>query len=510
MTDPGPGAHRAPAVRLRVDGEQLDPDRVAMLSTVRVRREASAPAACALQFEDPAGAARLEEALAVGTRVEVELEGAAGPLFTGEVVALERAFRPDGTVAVEARCQDAAHRLRADSQLRVFVDVSVADLARELAAGAGLALHAEAEGPRLPRLVQDGRTALELLTAVTRRAGLWWQADAAGTRIELFDAAGTGDRVTARYGADLLEAVVTDSAVPGRSGWRLRGWDPVTAAAASGHADTDPAVAGAQEAVRGGAITADGAHLDALARALTADDEAEGRRIRAVVEGDPALRPGTTLAVADLTPGASGDFVLLAVDHVVDRVGGYTCTVGSAPPEHLRILADAGRQALSGPAAITGAEVLRVDDPEGRGRVRVGLLAYDGIETEWLPVLALGAGEGKGLALQPAIGDRVLVAHDAQDPGRGVVLGGIRGSDGGEPGAGVVDGDVVVYGLRLPTGQSLRLAAGGDTVAIGNRTGSRIELSESGIVVHAEGDLVLEAPGRLLRLQADRIELERV
>ena len=154
--------------------------------------------------------------------------------------------------------------------------------------------------------------------------------------------------------------------------------------------------------------------------------------------------------------------------------------------------------------------MLRIDDPDGRGRVRVALSAYDGLESEWLPVLALGAGEAKGLALQPDVGDRVVVAHDSRDPGRGVVLGGLRTTDGGEPGVGVVDGAVGVYGLRLPTGQSLRLSADGDSVVVGNQTGSRVELTEAGIVVHAEGDLVLEAPGHLMRLQADRIELEQV
>ena len=44
----------------------------------------------------------------------------------------------------------------------------------------------------------------------------------------------------------------------------------------------------------------------------------------------------------------------------------------------------------------------------------------------------------KGLALQPDVGDRVVVAHDSRDPGRGVVLGGLRTTDGGEPGVGVV------------------------------------------------------------------------
>lgn len=511
MTDASAPAlpRRVPGVTLRVDGDELSAELVALLSAVRVRQEASAPAACALVFEDPRDAAGLESALTLGASIEASVEGFFGRLFTGEIVAVEHAFAVDGTLQITARCHDAARRLRADSQLRVFVDVSIAELVRELAAPAGLSVSARDEGPRLPRLVQDGRSALDLLTSATRRAGLWWRVDRDGGTLELFDAGGTGDHVTAKRGENLLQATVTASLLAHRSGWRVTGWDPVTGDVATGSASGGSSEPGAADAVVGGALTAGVAHLDALARGLAGDDAASGRTLRAVIEGDPSVGPGTTLAVEGLTPGASGEFVVLVADHVVDALGGYTCTVTSEPPDHLRLLREV-EEARRGASAVTVGEILRIDDPEGRGRVRVALSAYDGLESEWLPVLALGAGDAKGLALQPDLGDRVLIAHDALDPGRGVVLGGLRTSDGGEPGVGVVAGAVGVYGLRLPTGQTLRLSAAADTAQLSNRTGSRVELTESGIVLHSEGDFVIEAPGRLLRLQADRIEFEQV
>ncbi|MFH8251393.1 phage baseplate assembly protein V [Microbacterium sp. B2969] len=513
MTDPAAaaalGPHRVPGVTLLVDGDELDAESTALLSALRVRREASAPAACALVFEDPADPAALEDLLALGASVEASVDGFADELFTGEIVAVEHEYGPGGTLQITARCHDAAHGLRADSQLRVFVDVSVAELARELASSAGLDVSSPDEGPRLPRLVQNGRSALDLLTAVTRRAGLWWRVDLSGGTLELFDDDGAGEEATAVWGQTLLQATVTASALANRSGWRVMGWDPVTGEVATGTADGEAAAPGAGEGVRGGGMTPGTDHLDALARGLADDDIAASRTLRAVVEGDPTLQPGTALTIEGLTPGASGTFVLLGADHVIDRYGGYTCTVTSAPPDHLRLLRRLDGEGGAEASAITLGEVLRIDDPEGRGRVRVALSAYDGLESEWLPVLALGAGEAKGLALQPDVGDHVVVAHDAHDPGRGVVLGGLRTTDAGEPGVGVVDGAVGVYGLKLPTGQALRLSADGDSVIVGNHTGSRVELTDAGIIVHAEGDLVLEAPGRLLRLQADRIELEQ-
>ncbi|MCR2815100.1 phage baseplate assembly protein V [Microbacterium jiangjiandongii] len=504
------GPYRAPGVALRIDGAELDAVGVALLSRIRVRREASAPAACALTFEDPAAVGALAEILTLGAAVQARVEGFSGELFTGEIVSVDHAFAADGVPEITARCQDAAHRLRRDSQLRVLVDVSVAEAARELASPAGLDIDAAEEGPRLPRVVQDGRSALDLLTSVTRHAGLWWRVDPSGRTLALFDDDhGVGEEVSVVYGQTLLQATVTVSALGNRSGWRVVGWDPVTGEVATGSADADPVATGATAGVYGGAMTAGPAHLDALARGLTADDRAASRSLRAVVHGDPVIGPGTTLVVEGLPAATSGSFRVLAADHVIDAFSGYTCTVTTAPPGHLRLLRRL--DTASGPeaAALTIAEVLRIDDPDGRGRVRVALSAYDGLESEWLPVLALGAGEAKGLALQPDVGDHVLVAHDIRDAGRGVVLGGLRTTDSGEPGVGVVDGAVGVYGLRLPTGQSLRMSAAGDRIVIGNREGSRVELSDAGVIVHAEGDLVLAAPGHLLRLRAGRIELEQ-
>ena len=45
-------------------------------------------------------------------------------------------------------------------------------------------------------------------------------------------------------------------------------------------------------------------------------------------------------------------------------------------------------------------------------------------------VLTPGAGKGKGLIALPDVGDRVLILCSHQDPGQGIVLGGLYGMDG--------------------------------------------------------------------------------
>ena len=326
MTDPAAvaalGPHRVPGVTLRIDGDELDAVRGRparrhpraargeraggvrphVRGPRRRGRRSRASSPSARRSRHPSRDSRTRSSRARSSRSS-------------------RRSRADGTLQVTARCQDAAHRLRADSQLRVFVDVSVAELARELARPPG-----SMSTPRTRVRACHGsyRTAgqsLDLLTSVTRRAGLWWRVDRSGGTLELFDDGGAGDDATRSSTARRsCEATVTASSLANRSGWRVMGWDPVTGDVATGSADAETAAPGASEGVLGGAMTAGGAHLDALARGLAGDDRAAGRSLRAVIEGDPAVEPGTTLVVEGLTPDASGSFVLLGADHVIDTV----------------------------------------------------------------------------------------------------------------------------------------------------------------------------------------------
>ncbi|WNB87301.1 contractile injection system protein, VgrG/Pvc8 family [Cellulomonas sp. ATA003] len=515
----GAGPVAVPRVEVRLSGSVLPDESARMLRTVRVRREISSPAACSLELVGTR-AGELDDVLAtveVGAEVTLTLDAWSDTFFHGEVVTVEHRYGPDGSSTLTVRAQDRAHRWRQDSRLRVFVDVTVAGLVEEVADEIGLGVDAAQPGPRWPQVVQDGRSTLNLVTDLCGRAGLWWQVDADGDRVRVVasgvGAHDAGPAVEVTWGETLLEAVVTRSAVGVHDSWRVTGWDPVTGGVAdetsqSSTVDLDAVGSvSASGGVVGGTSTAGPDHAAAHAAALTAAGTGRSRSLRAVVRGDVRLVPGVTLTVQGVAAQAAGDYVVLTADHVVDTVGGYTCTVSSAPPPHLRP-GRLGADSVGRPWTTPG-EVLRVDDPEERGRVRVALTAYDRLESEWLPVLSLGAGEGKGLTVQPDVGDHVLVAHDVGDPGRGVVLGGVRSSGGSEPAAGVADGAVGAYALQLPGGQVVRLSAATDLVRLANAAGSRLDLHEDGVHLTAAGDLVVEAPGRTITLRAARINMER-
>ncbi|HEY8790982.1 MAG TPA: phage baseplate assembly protein V [Actinopolymorphaceae bacterium] len=495
-----------PQVRLRLGGSDVDDDTLRCLGPVRVSRALSVPTACELELIAPPSATTFE----LGTELEVRVAGHDTALFGGSVVALEDRFGADGVHRLRVRAHDAAHELRATGGVRTHVDTDVAGIAGELFGGTGLSVHAASDGPHWPRLLQRGESDLAFFTTTCRQAGMWWQV--VDDRLELLSMpSGTdADVRELTWGLDLLEASVTRCAVTSTDTVKVSGWDLLTATRIQGTADSDAIDGGtaARTSTLTGRAFAGADAADALADYTIGLASAAGGVLSAVVIGDPDLRPG--VAVRIVTSGVAGaamltdSHLLTAVDHLIDDASGFVSVLSSAPPPE-----PAGTDLSSESLSVTLGMVVGVDDPTQSGRVRVTLPAYDDVETDWLPVLALGAGPDKGLDCQPDVGDLVLLTHVPGNPTAAIVLGGLHGDRTPAEGAGVGDGGVRRYGMRTPDGQVFVLDRDTDGVRLTNQAGSTVRIDDTGIVVHSAGELTLEAPGHALRLRAATIDLEQ-
>src|SRR5207245_813107 len=105
--------------------------------------------------------------------------------------------------------------------------------------------------------------------------------------------------------------------------------------------------------------------------------------------------------------------------HTIDARKGFVSEISSYPP---------APKARTHSSMATPGVVTQIDDPEKLGRIRVSLPTYSNVETDWMGVLSAGAGAGKGFMTLPGIGDHVLVLFAHEDPGQGVVLGGLYGA----------------------------------------------------------------------------------
>jgi phage protein D/phage baseplate assembly protein gpV len=490
-----------PRLRLALDGAAVDE---AALAELRVSQALSVPNQCELVFCDPPGGLADPLRARPGARLDLAVEGHATPLFQGEVTAVEHVFDADAGREVRLRAYDPSHRLRKRQTVRVHVKVTARGLAEELARDVGLAVEAAADGPEHQWIVQHHDSDLAMLVEALERCGLFYAVREGVMHLLTLD--GLGEPVALDLGRSLLEARLELNADGACQDVQVAGWDPVRAQTYLGRADA--ARNGREVAVRLSGLNRrtfvdqaahDQRHADALAQAEL-DVRANGEvRLWGVAEGDPRLRPGARVTLAGVGEAFTGRHVLTRVTHTVDERGGFLSEIETEPPR-----LGARRTA----AIVTEAIVTQVHDPERRGRVKAKLPGYFDVETDWMPVITLGAGSGKGLQVQPDVDDTVLVLLAHEDPAEGIVLGGLYGMRDVPDGAGVVGGAVRRFQLRTPGGQFVRLDDERGSIVVEDHTGSRLELAPGKVTLHAAGDLEIAAPGHRVVIRGRAIDFE--
>lgn len=500
-----------PTLDLLLDGSRL-PDAVACgFSSLRVHQQLSLPSVCELGFAGLDGTRALD-LFRPGAQLGIAVRGTGPALFEGRISAVEVASGSDRTDSVAVRAYDPLLALRNRQAARSHAGATAADLAREMAADLGLAVECEAPGPAWSRILQTG-TDFDLLAGVAARSGLYLAVQDGS--LVLMTLQGRGEARTLALHDELHEVRFEINAHGSSSRVAAWGWDPARGAAREAQADLPrgPALAGRQplpDALAAGLGGHDGRGLwghalqdeqqaQALAQADLDRRSAQALVLRGTAAGDARLRPGARIRVSGVAPRLAGEHVLTGVRHTLDPQHGFQSEITSAPPE-----------LPPHPAGtlMTLGVVTRIDDPQHLGRVQAALPAYGGIASDWMQVLGIGAGKGKGLVAHPDVGDRVLLLLDAADPAQAVVLGSLWCEDGLPEDQGSLGKDAS-FCFVTPGGHRLRLDDGKRTVTVGGSAGSALEMSPDGVRLHAAAPMTIEAPGQRLVIRASRIDFER-
>lgn len=502
-----------PQVTVEGFGVVLAPaDRRALVG-VRVTQRLSLPAACELTFAEPDGGLTPagQAGLSPGASLRVTVEGHDTPLFEGEVTANEFVYGATGGRELRVRGYDRLHRLRKRQAVKAREQVTAGDVAGELARDVGLSAAVAEAGPAWQRVVQHRQSDLELLTELADRAGLYFAVWDGVLHLTTLDGVGAGDPVPLGLGTTLLEARIEVNGDPACREVSAAGWDPARVEAHAGragpprvgrdvYAEVPPDRVGGTGARTLVAETVQTVEQADAAAQADLDRRAAGEVVLwGVAEGDPRLRPGARVDVSGVADTVAGRYVLTGVTHTIDGRRGFISEVSSAPP--------VPPPRPAGTVMALGV-VSRIDDPENLGRVRVSLPAYDDVETDWMGVVAAGAGGKKGIVSLPDRDDRVLVLFARGDPAQGVVVGGLWGA-GGPPDTGIDGGAVRRYTLTTPGGQRVRLDDVNKSVRLENSDGSYVELSESEVRLHAGRDLVIEAPGRAVVIRGKTVDFKK-
>jgi uncharacterized protein involved in type VI secretion and phage assembly len=162
--------------------------------------------------------------------------------------------------------------------------------------------------------------------------------------------------------------------------------------------------------------------------------------------------------------------------------------------------------------------VVSLDDPDGRNRVQVKLLAFDAVaqqdSTMWARVVAPFAGSDRGMFSLPDVDDEVFVVFVQGDPRQAVVLGGLWNGAAAAP-ASTQSGGVNRYkrikskngvvitlddqqgqetlAMETPGGQKVTLKDGPGTITIEDSNGNSIKLESAGITVQASAKVKVQA-----------------
>lgn len=491
---------------LRIDGAAPPAALAGAACGAFVRQVLNAPALAEVSFADPdlaqAGALRIGATLSLALRSGAEL-------FDGEITAVEHEVDGAGGRILRVRAYDRLHRLRKRQRTRAITDVALGDLVEEAAAFVGVGASTPGGAPRRPLVIQHDQSDLELLVELAGDCGKY--VFISHGVLQACTLAGVGEEaLPLRLGRELLSGRAVASAESLRRSTATRAWDTSRVATLEGAASLasqdaeeirDSGLAafeGLGERTLVDRLSADAAEAEALAQA-DLDRAAAGQVVlEAVANGDPRLRPGRLVALEGLGEAVDGRICVTRATHLFDEVCGYVVELGSEVPP--RTVRERG-------TAATLARVTDADDPDGLSRVRASLPTYGDVQTGWMPVVIMGAGASKGIAVLPEPGDDVLVLFPDGDPSRGLVLGGLygeRASPGPRRGSGARG-----FTVRTPGGQCLTLASGQALARLETSAGDIFELGPEGTRLTATQDLLIEAPGRRLIIRADAVEFER-
>ena len=498
-----------PQVNVEFDGKTLADPALATIEEVRVQHRLSQPSVCEITFVVHRDPLPDIENLRAGSPVRLTLPTNSDRLFEGEITAFEYNYEAAHGQTLRIRCYDKLHRLRKRQPVRVHVQVTPADLAREMVADLGLTVDAADEGPLSHSLLQYRQSDLELLVDLSQRFGLYLtlRQDV----LHLIGLDGIGDSVDLELGKNLLEARLEVNAEPACRWVIAKGWDasrvePHESRADSARigrnvdAEASPDRFGTSgERTLADEVLPDDHHATAVAQAELDRRCAREVTLWAVAEGDPALVPGVSVNVSGVASALAGRYVLTAVTHTIDRRGGFISEISTEPP-----VFEKPPQAVS----VAWATVTSVEDPEKLGRVRASLPAYGQVETDWMGVMAPGAGSGKGFVFLPDVGDEVLVLFVGGGVSQGIVLGGLFGTRGAGD-YGVEGSSVKRFILGTPGGQTIKLDDTGSSIRVENKGGTYLEFSPEKSLLHSAVDLEIEAPGRGVVIRGKSIDFKQ-
>lgn len=526
---------------ITVNGAPLPADLTALLVQSVVDDSRTVPDLFVLRFRDPGNVVLSGAGITIGVPVTLAVASneavAPTPLLAGEVTALEKEHDGTGTFTV-VRGLDRSHRLSRGRRVAAYQQMSISDVATKVARNAGFSVgRVDSTTAVHPQVSQGNVTDWDFLrglavdvgaeVAVTDGKFEFRRPTIAAEAPGATDA--TKEPLVLEVGRNLLRlrAVVTSAEQVPQV--QVRSWDFTAKRAVVGNsaATTKSADIGVEPDELAGKFAApllvaaatpylSQEEVDDAAKALAEQVAGGFAELEGVLRGNPLVRAGTAVRLANAGEPFDGKYTVTASRHVFQPDTGYLTwvTVSGAQDRTLRGLVDGANGAAGaggadpGSAGRSGVVIGQVSDnrdPEGLGRVRL-LFPWlaDEFVSDWARTVQPGAGSERGALVVPEVGDEVLVAFENGSFQRPYVIGGLyngvdKPADGDVPLIDENSGAVNRRSVVSRTGHRIDLVeeAGGAT-GVRIRTGDGgltldLDQQKTTVTVHSDGTVTVEA-----------------
>ncbi len=237
---------------------------------------------------------------------------------------------------------------------------------------------------------------------------------------------------------------------------------------------------------------------------------------RARFQGIPEISAGKVIELQGLGERFSGKAFVSAVRHDISGGNWLVDVQFGLSTESFTQSYPVTSQAAAGLLpAISGLHLGVVtqlqDDPAGDERILVNLpiVAADD-QGIWARLANWGAGESRGIAIRPEIGDEVVVGFVNDDPNHPIVLGALNSGnlpspipasdDNHEKGwvtrseiTFLVNDDEKSVKVSLPSGRELVMSDDSSSIELKDGSGNIVKLDDDGITIESAKDIILKA-----------------
>jgi Rhs element Vgr protein len=460
--------------------------------------------------------------------IEAGYDGCNAVLFSGIVTRQSlRVANASGPV-LEVECKDKAVRMTVGRKSANFSQSTDSDALRALIGKASLDAQVAATTPVLPTLVQYYATDWDFM--LMRAEVNSMLVSAVNNTVHVFDpTADTAPVLELTYGGNIFSFNADLNAVTQLAQVNASAWDFQTQQLISAQASNTLAGPGNLSSKQlAGVVNLASYQLQTTATE-TSDElqcwakaqmlKSEMSKITGDVRFQGALiTPGKYVTLAGLGARFDGAHFVSAVRHEISD-GNWVTEVDIGMPaiwfsqEH-EVDAPVAAGLLPGIEGLYNATVKQIcDDSENEYRILVEVALFDDNATGlWARLANLYSTNGQGVFFLPEVGDEVILGFLNQDPRYPVILGSMYSQKNKTyadfvPNAknsmkGIVskselrvmfDDENQILTLATPGGNSVVLDDQHQRIEIKDSNGNSITLSESGISLHSDKDIVLQA-----------------